>query len=125
MKKLLLMLMCFTLVFAASSCSKTNKYKVVVEQVNKQLPMDLQGGISLDKAEVEGDVFKYIYTFKEEPVMTTEDFISASKEAMIPMVKAKDELKVFRDDNMTIAFVYKKNDGSIYAEVQITPEDYK
>lgn len=125
MKKLLLVLMCLTLVFTMSNCSKTSKYKAVVEQVNKQLPMELAGGISLDKAEVDGDIFRYIYTFKEDPVLAPEEFITTSKETMVPMVKSQPDLKIFRDDNMTIAFVYKKSDGSVYAEVQVTSEDYK
>lgn len=125
MKKLLLILACITLTLSFSNCSKNAKYKVVVEQMSKQLPMELPGGISMDKVEVDGDEFKYYYTFKQVPEMDSEEFIKLTKEGIMPMVKNQADLQVFRDDKMTFVFIYQKTDGSTYAEIKVTPEDYK
>lgn len=124
-KNVLLVWMYLMLMLGISSCSKTNKYQDIVDRMNKELPMELPGGITMDKSELDGDVFRYYYTFKEEPKDAVNDFLMATKEALIPMVKNQKELKVFRDDKMTIAFVYRKNDGTVVAEIKVTPKDYE
>ena len=125
MKKLLLALLCLTLFFSFSSCSKNSKYQIVVEQINEQLPVDYPGGVRIEKAELVGDIFRYYYTFLENPKMTVEEFVSSSRTNIISLVRNHSELKIFRADKMTIAFVFQKEDGSVFAEIKITPEDYK
>jgi len=124
MKKVLLILACIALTLTIPSCSKNAKYKAVVEQMNKQLPMDL-GELTMDKAEVDGDNFKYYYTFKGEPAMTAEDLANSTKAALVTMVKGNAEMKIFRDDNMVICFIYNKSDGTVFTEIKVTPEEYK
>lgn len=124
MKQMLLALMCLTLLFSVSGCSKSNKYKIIVEELNGQLPADYPGGVRIEKVELDGDVFKYYYSLSAELEVSAEEFVSNFRDNVVSMVVNQSDLKIFRDEKMTIAFIFQNKDGSVFAEIKVTPEDY-
>lgn len=124
MKKLLLVLMCLMLISFLSNCSRSSKYQIVVEELNRQLPADYPGGVRIEKAELDGDVFKYYYSLSSELDVPAEEFVSNFRDNVVSMVVNQSDLKIFRDDRITIAFVFQNKDGSVFAEIRVSPEDY-
>lgn len=124
MKKLLLALMSLVLIFSLSNCSKSSKYQIVVDELNEQLPADYPGGVRIEKAELDGDVFKYYYSLSSDMEVSSEEFVSNFRDNVVSMVVNQSDLRIFRDDGMTIAFVFQNKDGSVFAEIKVTPEDY-
>ncbi|MDU1889719.1 MAG: hypothetical protein E6767_03435 [Dysgonomonas sp.] len=103
------------------------KYIKLAEATNTLLPMPVPGGIRMDKAEAVSDKeFKFYYTFTTEPVIGVDEFVRSAK---LPLAVAlregqSDDIKMFRDDKMTIVYAYFKMDGSLFAEIAISPDDY-
>ncbi|WP_108822665.1 hypothetical protein [Dysgonomonas sp. Marseille-P4361] len=124
MKKLLLALMGLVLIFSLSNCSKSSKYQIVIDELNEQLPADYPGGVRIEKAELDGDVFKYYYSLSSDMEVSSEEFVSNFRDNVVSMVVNQSDLRIFRDDGMTIAFVFQNKDGSVFAEIKVTPEDY-
>lgn len=105
----------------------TKKYIELAKKTNSQMPMPLPMGIRIDKVEaVSKNKYKYYCTFTKEPVVSSEEFIKTAK---LPLAVALregkgDDLDMFREDKMTVIYTYRKMDGSLFAEIVLTPEDY-
>jgi len=103
------------------------KYVQLAEKTNATMPMVVPGGLRMDRAEaVSADVYKYYYTFTQEPAISAEEFIRSSKPAITLGLREKkgEDLDMFRKDKMTLLFAYYKMDGTLFAEVKISPNDY-
>jgi len=103
------------------------KYIQLAEKTNATMPMVVPGGLRMDRAEaVSADVYKYYYTFTQEPAISAEEFIRSSKPAITLGLREKkgEDLDMFRKDKMTLLFAYYKMDGTLFAEVKISPKDY-
>jgi len=128
MKKSIIVIICLltALVYSCNSNAPKAKYVEMAKEVNAKMPMELGNGIRMDKAEaVSADEFKYSYTFLSTPALSTDDFIKATKGLLATAVKNQPDMKIFRDDKMTIVYVYNTSDNKLFAEIKITPEDYK
>jgi hypothetical protein len=103
------------------------KYIQLAERANAAMPMVVPGGLRMDRAEaVSADVYKYYYTFTREPAISAEEFIRSSRPAISLGLREKkgEDLDMFRKDKMVLIFAYYKMDGTLFAEVKITPEEY-
>jgi hypothetical protein len=103
------------------------KYVQLAEKTNASMPMLIPGNVRMDRAEaVSAKEYKYYYTFTQEPVVSAEEFIRSSKPALsIGMREQKGEdLDMFRKDKMTVIYAYYKLDGTLFAEIKITPNEY-
>jgi hypothetical protein len=103
------------------------KYIQLAEKTNASMPMVVPGGLRMDRTEaVSADVYKYYYTFTQEPAISAEEFIRSSKPAIAIGLREKEgkDLDMFRKDKMTLIFAYYKMDGTLFAEVKIAPEEY-
>lgn len=112
---------------AADNKSKPkDKYIKLAEKMNAGMPQVFPGGIRMDRAEAVSDKeFKYIYTLTKDPVISVEEFIRSSKLPLsMGISEGKDELETLRKDKMTVIYAYYKMDGTLFAEIKITPEDY-
>lgn len=128
MRKSIIIIICLVtaLVYSCNSNAPKAKYVEMAEEVNAQMPMELPNGIRMDKAEaVSSNEFKYYYTFLTAPTVSSEDFIKATKGLLATAVKNQPDMKFFREDNMIITYVYNTSDNKLFAEIKISPEDYK
>ncbi len=147
MKKILFTTFCCLMIIAAgTSCGSKNKsgetgtqttektnakpakdkYVKLAAKMNADMPQVFPGGIRMDRAEAVSDKeFRYIFTFTGEPAVSAEEFVrSARLSSSMGISQGEGELKTLRNDKMTIIFSYYKMDGSLFAEIKITPEEY-
>ncbi|WP_108823044.1 hypothetical protein [Dysgonomonas sp. Marseille-P4361] len=106
----------------------TSYYLKLAEKENKNMPQVYNGGIRLDKLEaVSKNEFKYYYTMTNDPNVSQEEFVRSSKLPLsLGIRESKDKIfETFKKDKMTLIYAYYKMDGSLFAEVVLTPEDYK
>lgn len=116
----------------ATSCGNNKKdnailekYTRMTEQQNQLLPKSMGDNIQLDKVEaLEGNIFKYYYTFTVDPIPTPEEFIKRSKPRIITMLQDSPDMNEMRSDRMKLVYCYRKSDKSVYAEVEIRPDEY-
>lgn len=128
-----LSLVCLTL--ALTSCSKENKIdddlKEVAANINKTTPQTLAAGVRLDSVSAQpGKIFRYNYTLTDdakegvspEQIKT---FKNSAKEGALQVIKTSPEIKEFRDNDVTMVYIYYDKDGKKTADFKITPEEYK
>lgn len=128
-----LSLVCFTL--ALISCKKENtiddELKEVAANINKTTPQNLTDGVRLDSVSAKpGKIFKYNYTLTDDTKESVspeeiEAFKSRAKEGALGVVKTSEDIKVFRDNQVTMEYSYYDKNGKPTADFKITPEEYK
>lgn len=128
MKKITLSLLCVILMLCLFSCS-SNRGKMIADQVNKTqgLPKVIANGIHMEKAEAVSD--REIKFVCKLPAKITnngnpENFIKNSKPALIQLLEVTQENKLYIENNITVSYVYKREDGSEYAIITISPDEY-
>ena len=102
------------------------KYVKLATQMNASMPQVFPGGMRMDRVEaVSEKEFRYVFTFTQGPSVSAEEF---ERSARLPLVMAireeKKEIETLRKDKMIIIYSYYKMDGSLFAEIKITPEEY-
>ena len=103
------------------------KYVQLAEKMNASMPKVWPGGMRMDRAEaVSANEYKFYFTNTKEFAVSAEEFVRSSKPALAIGLKEKDEedVKMFRKDKMTVIFAYYKMDGTLFAEVRISPNEY-
>jgi hypothetical protein len=128
-----LSLVCLTL--ALTSCSKENKIdddlKEVAANINKTTPQTLAAGVRLDSVSAQpGKIFRYNYTLTDDAKEGVspeqiETFKNSAKEGALQVIKTSPEIKEFRDNDVTMVYIYYDKDGKKTADFKITPEEYK
>jgi hypothetical protein len=146
MKKILFTAFCCLMIITAgTSCGSKNKtddtknventtgakpakdkYVKLAAKMNAGMPQVFPGGIRVDRVEAVSDKeFRYIFTFTGEPAVSAEEFVRSTKLPLSMGIRdGKEELEALRKDKMTISYAYYKMDGSLFAEIKITPEEY-
>lgn len=95
--------------------------------LNKNTPMRIDEFTRLDSATAIGKTdFIYHYTLTNiEPVDISLDTINKYfRPSIIENVKRSPDLKVFRDNNVTMGFNYYDSNGKMVTEIAVTPELY-
>lgn len=103
-----------------------DKYVKLAAKMNAGMPQVFPGGIRMDRVEAVSDKeFRYIFTFTGEPAVSAEEFVRSTKLPLSMGIRdGKEELETLRKDKMTISYAYYKMDGSLFAEIKITPTEY-
>lgn len=103
-----------------------DKYVKLAAKMNAGMPQVFPGGIRMDRVEaVSEKEFRYIFTFTKEPAVSAEEFVRSTKLPLSMGIRdGKEELETLRKDKMTILYAYYKMDGSLFAEIKITPTEY-
>jgi hypothetical protein len=103
-----------------------NKYVKLAANMNAGLPQVFPGGIRMDRVEAVSDKeFRYVFTFMQEPIIPADEFAASMKLPLSTGISdGKQELETLRKDKMTVIYAYYKMDGSLFAEIKITPEEY-
>jgi len=108
-----------------SSEPAKDKYKKIAEELNKEMPMVIPGGLRMDKAEaVSKSEFRYKYTFTKDPAVSAEEFTRNSKPVLTMALQSAKDMDDFRKDKMILIYSYHKMDGSLFAEIRLNPEEY-
>lgn len=117
------------------SCNKEKtidqELKEAAATMNKLGPQVMSKGIRLDSTSAAGNKsFKYSYTLMEdvkESVTETEisHFKSEAKESAVNAVKTSPDMQIFRDNDITLTYVYYDKNGKLTADFSISPSEYK
>lgn len=110
-----------------ASCKEepTEKYIKKAEELNKKLPVEFNRGIRMDSVKaLSAQEFKYYYTLLKDPKVLKGSFINSSRPQILNSLKNSANSAELKEDGMTIIYAYYKTDGSLYAEIAVTPSEY-
>lgn len=132
MRSVKILLLGVLLVFV--SCKKDDFSKELQEAAsnsNKLGPQMMSDGIRLDSVSASKDkVFKYNYTLTEDEKSNVspellEGFKKEAREEALKVIKTSEEMKTFRDNDVTLKYSYVDKNGQLLTEFEIKPADYK
>lgn len=130
-KKILVGLVAIIITMGAISCGANSFQKQLesdAQKISKQLPMEVGNGIRWDKAEaLPNKVFQYTYTMENIDASGV-DTAAQKKEVtptLVDAIKQNAQLKPFRDNGVTMVYIYKDKNGKDAYTINITPDMYK
>ena len=105
-----------------------SELKSAALELNKQTPMKIDQYTRLDSASTIGKTnFIYYYTLIEieKTEVNTDTVNKYIRPNIIENIKNSPELKIYRDNNITMDYKYYDKNGKFAAEISVTPELYK
>ncbi|GAA5099852.1 hypothetical protein GCM10023210_37720 [Chryseobacterium ginsengisoli] len=128
-----LSLVCITLILASCKKERTidDDLKEVAASINKTAPQILTDGVRLDSVSAQpGKIFKYNYTLTDdikENVSPEEiaTFKANAKDGALKVIKTSPDIKEFRDNDVTMIYIYYDKNGKQTADFKIVPSEYK
>ncbi|SNZ00359.1 hypothetical protein [Flagellimonas pacifica] len=97
-------------------------------ELNKQTPMQIDQFTRLDSASTKGKTnFIYHYTLVkiEKSEVNLDTVNKYIKSDIVDNVKNNPDLKIFRDNEITLDYKYYDKNGELSIEISVTPELYK
>lgn len=121
------------IILLLASCSaKDTVIKVLLDktanELNKTCPMMVDSETRLDNAtSLPGNVFQYNYTIVNYIKDSLDvDALKANLEpGILNQIKTNPELKLFRDNDVTLAYSYADKNGVFLLKMTFAPKDYK
>lgn len=108
----------------AKNAAVTKFLEVTAEQLNKQAPIQMGNGLTMEKASVEENkTLKYNILVADE--MTGLINVTDGKDAAINLIKGLPEFEQIKAFEVTIVYSYYDSSKKVLGEIKITPEDYK
>ena len=121
----------FSVIYFISSCSAETSFAKVMSQsaneLNKSCPMMVDKDTRLDNAiAIEDKTFQYNYTLinLNKSTLDIENFRSYMKPIIVNSVSSNPDLKIYRDNNVTMSYYYKDKNGEFLTKIEVTPELY-
>ncbi|MFC7348132.1 hypothetical protein ACFQO9_15545 [Chryseobacterium zhengzhouense] len=122
-------------VLALSSCKKEDvidkELKEAAANMNKMTPQLLSEGVRLDSVSAtQNKTLQYSYTLTDdvkEELKTEEinEYKSAAKEEALKSIRNSPDMKNFRDNNVTLKYVYYDKNGKPTTDFSVSPSEYK
>jgi len=99
------------------------EYKV--KQTNKNCPVQIVNGMTMDKSEAEGDnTIKYYYTVPKH-ILTENNSDNEIKATMVSSLRSSLKFEKIKDYGITYHYVFYDVDKNLLGEIKIEPENYK
>ncbi len=118
-----IVILSLSLFFIQCDSAKKKFLELQVEQVNKQCPLDMGNGMTMDKCSIEEDnTMKTDFTIADPSILTINE---DAKNAVLTALKNAPEFKQIKEFGITYIYAYYDTDKNLLGEVKITPEDYK
>lgn len=99
----------------------------VASELNESCPVMVDGETRLDNAvTLPGNVFQYNYTLINLPIdsINIQEFEKYMQPQILNNVKTNPDLKLFRENEVTMSYYYKDSKGTFISKITITPEQY-
>ncbi|MDR0422309.1 MAG: hypothetical protein LBH72_04775 [Proteiniphilum sp.] len=133
MRKLNSILLLITLSLFLAQCSSreralNRKLEEMASGLNESAPVQLDRYTRFEEASVmPGNIFRYRYTVLNvsNPDSLVESGLRSMKSNMGKAFSSNPDLRIFRENNVTVEYVYCNADGQIIRSLQITPGDYR
>lgn len=96
-------------------------------EINKACPVMIDQETRLDNAiALPGNVFQYNYTLvnMEKSEVNLDTVKKYVEPGLIDNVKTNPDLKIFRDNKVTMAYDYKDRNGEFVLRISVTPDLY-
>ncbi len=100
----------------------------LASELNKSYPIMVDAQTQLDSSlALPNNIFQYNYTFVniETATVDTNEFKDYMEPNILEQVKTNIQVKYFRDNNVTLNYLYRDKNGQYVALITITPEMYK
>ncbi len=127
-KRLLTVFLCMLLIQCTSEKERLNKVlNEMADNLNVSTPLILNQNMQLDSAVVSADnVFIYYYTIinAEKPVALMDSLEVELNSSIKKSFKIDERLRVFKENKVTIKYIYSDSTGSPVRTIKVTPEDY-
>ncbi|MBB4034590.1 hypothetical protein GGR21_000477 [Dysgonomonas hofstadii] len=121
----LILSLAFTQCKDAKDAAVTKFMELQVDQINKQCPLDMGNGMTMDKCEIDGSkILKTYFTVPTEMAGAIQ-FNDQTKATMIQALKGLAEFKQIKELEVAYTYAYYDSDKKLLGEIKITPEDYK
>jgi hypothetical protein len=108
--------------------SLENKLKEAAIELNKSCPMMVDSETRFDSAmTVSSSEFQYNYTLvnlKPDDI-DPEQLIEVLKPLLVNNIAINPDLNMFRDNDVTLTYLYKDMNGDFFAKIPVTPADYR
>lgn len=102
------------------------KLEILVKEMNKQLPQRMDDITVLDRMEFrKGRELCYCYTIFDDSLKLTKREMKNFQEEMIQRVKQSDGLNKFKENQVTMSYVYYNSCGDCIMTIKVFPEDYQ
>ncbi|WP_185155718.1 hypothetical protein [Dysgonomonas sp. 521] len=128
MKRNLLYLLLFIGLISFTHCTGSieSRLQTIAKETNKDCPKILDNWTRLDSCvAVGGSDFEYHLTIMQIVIADTTNFKTQLKPQLVQVLKTMPDLKIFRDNDITVKYTYNDADGKyIFSEV-IAPQEYK
>ncbi|QQV02896.1 MULTISPECIES: hypothetical protein [Chryseobacterium] len=134
MKNYLSIPLFFTLLLV-SSCQKENQVenelKEAAANMNKITPQLLNEGVRLDSVSVHNNTtlqYNYTLTNDSKDDLTPDeinDYKIEAKEEALKSIKSSPDMKNFRDNNVTLRYMYYDKNGKSTTDFSVSPAEYK
>lgn len=135
MKNLLQLACACSVLLLSSACSKEktidDELKDAALTMNKMTPQILGEGVRLDSVSAkENKTLQYNYTLTDdvkEELMPEEidSYKSAAKVEALKSMKTSPDMKNFRENNVSLKYVYYDKNGKPTTDFSVTPSEYK
>lgn len=99
----------------------------VASELNESCPMMVDGETRLDNAiTLPEKIFQYNYTLVNLPIdsIDIQGFVDYMRPQILNNVKTNPDLKLFRENEVTMSYYYKDSKGTFVSKIIITPDQY-
>ncbi len=112
-----------SLFFVQCNNAKKKFIELQVEQLNKQCPLNMGNGMTMEKCSMEGgNTMKTNFTVSDPSTLSiTEE----GKNAIVTALKNTPEFEQIKEFGITYIYAYYDAENKLVGEIKITPEDYK
>ena len=133
MRKIIFILSIVSLALFFTQCTSNEKalHKKLEEMaanLNESAPVMLDQYTRFEGASVTSDnMFRYSYTVlnTSNPDSLVGNGLQSLKENIGKEFSSNPDLRIFKENNVTIEYVYNDENGQIIRSLRITPEDYQ
>ena len=113
----------------AASC-QNNKYKIletIVEETNKTCPQMMDEYTVLDSLATKTDSLMFYYTLlaELEEMEVTDEAKEIMKAGLVQNLKLTPPFNAIKNLDVKVIHTYRYNDGRLFLQIAINPEDYK
>lgn len=112
-----------SLFFVQCNNAKKKFIELQVEQLNKQCPLNMGNGMTMEKCSMEGgNTMKTDFTVSDPSTLSiTEE----GKNVIVTALKNTPEFEQIKEFGITYIYAYYDAEKKLVGEIKITPEDYK
>jgi hypothetical protein len=111
-----------------SSMALNAKLMIVAEEVNKACPVVVDKETRLDNAvALPENTFQYNYTLVnvEKSDIDTVGFKATMDPLILNQLKTNPQMKFFRDNKVTMNYLYKDKNGVFVSLISVSPDEYE